>query len=77
MPSGAQETLEGEGLHLSWTRPLDFDDSGVYECVATNKEGNSTASVDMTVVCECGREKVEREGGYIVRERMERELFLV
>ena len=56
LPSGAQETLEGEGLQLTWTRPLDFSDSGVYECVAVNEEGESTASVDMTVVCECGRE---------------------
>ena len=60
LPSGAQETLEGEGLKLSWTRPLDFSDSGVYECVAVNEEGESTASVDMTVVC-----KGKNEGGEV------------
>ena len=67
MPSGAQETLEGERLHLTWTHPLDFSDSGVYECVAVNEEGESTASVDMTVICECGSEE-RREGGNEGRE---------
>ena len=70
MPSGAWETPEGEGLCLSWTHPLDYSDSGIYECVAVNEEGKSIASVNMTVVCECGREggiEGEKEGERVKR----------
>ena len=42
--------MEG-GQYLSWMRPLSYTDSGRYECVAANSEGESTASVEITVLC--------------------------
>ena len=39
------------GQYLTWIRPLSYTDSGRYECVAANSEGESTASVEITVLC--------------------------
>ena len=45
-----QQQMEG-GQYLSWIRPLSYTDSGRYEFVAANSEGECTTSVEITVLC--------------------------
>ena len=49
--SGVVQQQMERGQYLSWIRPLRYTDSGRYECVAANSEGESTASVEITVLC--------------------------
>ena len=39
---------------LAWTRPLEYTDSGLYECVSESPNGVSISTLDLTV-----------QGGYI------------
>ena len=54
--------MEG-GQYLGWIRPLSYTDSGHYECVAANTEGEITASVEITVVCMFSFWGKRKEGG--------------
>lgn len=40
--------LDGQAL-LFWQRPMEFMDSGVYDCQASNNFGNSTAVLELQV----------------------------
>lgn len=53
LPSGITErfqtALEAQNLHLEWSRPLDFTDSGQYMCTFSNSEGEAESILDITV----------------------------
>lgn len=38
-----------DGLKLEWNKKMDFSDSGKYICTGTNKNGDSTAVIDLIV----------------------------
>ena len=49
-----QETGE-DGHELRWLRPLEYTDSGLYQCRASNSNGTSVATLNLLVegVCVC------------------------
>ncbi len=48
-PSGVVESMLLPHQVLRWTRPLEYTDTGRYECIAWNSNGTSRTVLDLLV----------------------------
>ena len=52
IPDGIMHNPIGMVAILRWNRPVNYTDTGLYQCVGTNSLGNHTAAIYLTVTGE-------------------------